>query len=173
MPGPPPEPTAMKKARGNPSRQKLNELEPSPPAATPDTISKPLSALCPLSARAQEIVLEVCLLMEGMGTLTDADQPFIELLARSQDDYLTACEMIESQGYLIKCTNGNGITSEKVHPAVAERNTIRSHLIQMYAQLGLTPASRSRVKVTRPKKSLLEELFEKKAARNKKNEFSS
>ncbi len=121
-----PQPTALKVLRGNPSKTRLNELEPKPPEGV---VEAPES----LSGAAKALWLELAPICLAMGTLTVADvRPFAGL-----------CEL---QATFNDATKAKGTPDFDVR---LERDTAVA-LRPYYELFGLTPVSRARIQVKKP-----------------------
>lgn len=122
-----PQPTALTVLRGNPSRKKLNENEPVPPAGE---ITKP-GGLSPGAGLVWDELAPICL---HMGTLTPADlRPFT-----------TLCEL-QATFTAAMVSKGGPAFDVKLERETA--NALRPY----YALFGLEPVSRARISVPKPK----------------------
>ena len=143
-----PFPTAVTALRGNPSRKKLNENEPQPPAGDPE---KPVG----LTESASAVWDELAPICVAMGTLTKAD---VRVFA-------TMCELQATMQQTAAAKDGRELFAlekedqdDKDSPMVIhidailklERETATA-LRPYYALFGLEPVSRARISV--PKKS--------------------
>ncbi len=145
-----PQPTALTVLRGNPSRKKLNENEPRPPAGD---IAKP-GRLSPGAVVAWEELAPVCL---AMGTLTTADvSAFATLCELRATLDLTMVEKGREgfSAFLLTTmvdSAGNEHQNIKEHPSIRlERNTAAA-LRPYYEKFGLEPVARARISVSKVK----------------------
>lgn len=137
-----PQPTALKALRGNPSKTKLNQLEPKPPEGA---VSMPES-LSTAAKTVWEGLAPICL---HMGTLTSADvRPFARLCeleataeeASRQKDAPEFAMFTLSEDY-------NGAPKVGVHAAIKVERETSIALRSYYEFFGLTPSSRARIQV--------------------------
>jgi phage terminase small subunit len=117
--GPRPKPTALKVLRGNPSRERLNPCEPTPPAG---------SVVAPktLSDAGKAVWADLAPICLAMGTLTVAD---VKAFAR-------LCEMEARWDRMM--VKDAGLTA-----VLALARELRPYV----AQFGLEPSSRARIQV--------------------------
>jgi hypothetical protein len=127
--GPKPLPTALKVLRGNPGRRDLNALEPTPPAGPVD---KPPG----ISGGAGVIWDELAPICLAMGTLTVADRHTFWQLCELQAMLHRASPLKDAGDW------DEAMRIEKIYAPM-----IRSY----YEFFGLTPSSRSRIAVPKPK----------------------
>jgi len=144
MPGPSPQPTAIKKLRGNPGRRPLNELEPQPKFGAPPMPSG-------LSRYAKQAWKRMVPILLDMGVLTVADGDALMLYCEAFAQWKQAMTDIKKNGSYLK---GKGSRNQDVmidNPSVAERDKAWSNMKSMLTEFGCTPSSRSRLKVEKPK----------------------
>lgn len=140
MPGPPPTPTNLKVLRGNPGKRRLNNREPDPEPAIPS---------CPsfLNKEARREWHRVSKLLFANGLITQLDRA---AFAGYCDAYARAAEASRQQqkyGLIVKSPNGYPMPS----PYLAILNTALQEIRAFSTEFGMTPSSRSRVKVANPK----------------------
>ena len=134
-------PTALKKLLGNPGKRKLNEEEPEAPKGVPE-----MPDFLTAEARAEwkRIVPILC----DMGVLTVADG---KALAGYCSAYaqLAKCEAAIEKFGLICATldQATGVAELKVNPAVRIKSDALRHMKSFLIEFGLTPASRSKLKI--------------------------
>jgi P27 family predicted phage terminase small subunit len=139
MRGRPPKPTALKKLAGNPGKRKLNDQEPLLPAGVP-------AAPEHLSAEAKTEFARVAGQLAAANVVTEADRAILSLYAQAWSRLVEAeCEIVKS-GVIIKSPSGYPIQN----PWLAVANKSAEQVNRYGQQLGLTPSSRTRVKVTPP-----------------------
>lgn len=169
MAGRKPKPTSLKKLAGNPGKRPLNKAEPRPPAAS---IRAPKGRLPKDALRLWRILAP---LLNGMGVLTAADLPALEMtclhfaVARAALNEMLVDGRVEAEddeGRRYVVSEGIAVTAEgiggiKKHPAASVFRE-NSQTFRMYlTEFGLTPAARVRVKAQpAEEKSLAEMLFE-------------
>ena len=124
MRGRPPKPTALKILQGNPGRRPLNKREPEPTLGKPE---KP-EGLGPYGEEIWDELIEQLIMMQVMST---ADRRALELCARSYQEYRQALTQ----------------TDKKISVTAASDAWKRCK--SMLVEFGLTPSSRSRVKVVK------------------------
>lgn len=97
-----------------------------------------------LSAAGKKIFKKLCKLLEQRRTLTDADGDLLRLYAITHERHARAVEHLEHEGEIVTTEHG-----DKQSPwlAIAERS--EKSMVSILAQLGLTPATRDRIKVTK------------------------
>jgi P27 family predicted phage terminase small subunit len=140
-----PQPTALKVLRGNPSKTRLNELEPTPPEG---------AVVCPesLSEAAKVVWLELAPICLHMGTLTSADvRPFArlcELEATAQE----ASSQKNAPGFAMFTVSDdyNGAPKVGVHAAIKVERETSLALKSYYEYFGMTASSRARIQVKKP-----------------------
>lgn len=135
--GPPPEPTALKKLKGNPGRRPLNDSEPQPTPGIP----KPTEPLDDVAQRRwDEAVAE----LGPSGVLTLADGAALTMYCLTYSKWVQACDDIEVYGQY-QTNLKTGVTSK--HPSVLLEKEYREGAARLGALFGLTPSDRSRLKV--------------------------
>jgi P27 family predicted phage terminase small subunit len=108
-----------------------------------------------LSKEAKREFKRVAALLEDRGTCSPADGATLTLYACSYSRFITAQQDLDLRGHRIKETaldsHGAAVEVDRENPSLklvqAEAKTILSFL----RQLGLTPATREKVKPTKPK----------------------
>jgi P27 family predicted phage terminase small subunit len=135
-------PTALKLVSGNPSKRKLSENEPKIDAAIPQ---------CPkhLNAEERELWAEIGQELYDLGVLTNVDAGVFEVyvtgLAR-----LRRVKAETEKALIFEGPNGGPIHN----PYLAIENKAKEQVMKAGAELGLSPASRSRVSVKKPKEDV-------------------
>lgn len=140
--GPAPAPTALKIIRGNPGKRALNRDEPQPEKGRP-----PLPDSVAESEAAKREWERLCPLLEEMGVLTVADGDALACLCVD----LAALKGVEATlrkagaaQYVLKV---NGVNLMNVQAQLKER------VYRMMREFGMTPSSRSAIKVSKKSKS--------------------
>jgi P27 family predicted phage terminase small subunit len=135
-------PTALKLVRGNPGKRKLPENEPKIEAAIPP---------CPKHLNDEETQLWAVIGQElyDLGVLTNVDAGVFEVyvtgLAR-----LRRVKAETEKALIFEGPNGGPIHN----PYLAIENKAKEQVMKAGAELGLSPASRSRVSVKKPKEDV-------------------
>lgn len=146
-----PKPTAIHKLNGNPSKKKLNENEPCPPAGE---VVKP-GELSSHASGVWDRLAPVCL---QMGTLTVADVPAFATLCELEATRVLAAAEKNQEGFtaflVTTVPDPDGEVHVKIteHPAIKlERNTAAA-LRPYFDYFGMTPVGRARISVPQPEK---------------------
>lgn len=141
-----PKPTALHVLNGNPSKKKLNDREPKPPAG--DVIPHDQ-----VSQVAKAVWAELAPVGLAMGTLTTADVSAFATLCELEATRRLASAQKDVEGFtpflMTTITDSAGNEHPKVqeHPAIKlERNTAAA-LRPYYEKFGLEPVGRARISV--------------------------
>ncbi|MDB5294742.1 MAG: phage terminase, small subunit, putative, family [Phycisphaerales bacterium] len=140
--GPPPKPTALKIAEGNPGHEKINRLEPRPDVAAPNRPAW-------LTERAAAEWVRVVPELLSLGLLTRVDLAALACYCEAVSDLQGAIEMLAADGPTIDADSGYKLP----HPAVAMKRAAMQAVRQFAAEFGLSPAARSRVAAPPPAKA--------------------
>lgn len=138
MRGRKPVPTVLRLARGNPGRRPLNRAEPSYP---------PLAARAPaelIDAEARAEWRRVVVPASHARHLTRADRALAIAHCQLFSIWLDQLREAATSSHVMDNQNGNPIAN----PARAMANQTLALLVKIDAELGLTPTSRSRVKIS-------------------------
>jgi P27 family predicted phage terminase small subunit len=155
MPGRKPKPTALKKIDGT-QKCRINFNEPEFRTVTEaDDFPPPIY----LSKVSQAKWKEVASLLIPFGLLTYADRDALTVYCEAWDRFLRACKDLRD--------NGNEVISDggatKRSPSLSAVKEAESTLLRYQAEFGLTPASRSKLRMDLTgKKSELEEFLDTK-----------
>lgn len=138
MPGPRPHPTALRLLRGNPSKRGINRAEPKPgPLATacPDELLDPV-------ARAEWDRVAPGMIVSGQVTVLDRAALIGYCVKYAQWQALE----LEARGhpFLVRAPSGYPMPN----PALGMANKAFNLMLKAAAELGMTPAGRSRVHVS-------------------------
>ena len=136
-PGPPPTPTAIRIAKGNPSRRPLPPDEPAP-----DRLADLTPPEC-LSDAAKLKWAELAPLLRDLGVLTVADRDALSLLAESWARWAEAERRIRVHGLVV--TAGPGSSVPMISPYLSIARHAQREVSRLLEQFGCTPSSRSRV----------------------------
>ena len=137
MPGPAPQPTALKLLAGNPGKRPLNEAEPKPVLAIP---AMPKHLGKEAKKEWKRIVPE----LQKLGLLTRVDRAALAAYCVSFGRWVEAEQELAVTGAIVVSPNGYPQQS----PWLAISNKALENVRRFIAEFGLSPASRSRVSVT-------------------------
>ena len=139
MPGPKPQPTALKVLRGNPGHQTLNKNEPKPRPIRPD---------CPefLNAAARSIWDSLVDELESVGVLTIVDASALAGYCAAYEEAGRLERFLSEAGYTVEAPSGY----VQQRPEVAIRNKAWDRVDKFAAQLGIGAAHRARIDVKKP-----------------------
>jgi P27 family predicted phage terminase small subunit len=143
-PGPPPTPTSLRLLRGNPGKRRLNNREPDPPVAIPS---------CPkhLSKVAKHEWKRIAKELKAAGIITELDRACLAGYCDAYATWVEACKQLEQFGMVFKAPSGYPIPS----PYLAIRDRSLDQMRAFLTEFGMSPSSRSRVKVANPKQQNL------------------
>jgi P27 family predicted phage terminase small subunit len=133
--GPPPKPTVIRKAEGNPGKRPLNNREPQPKVVRP-RMPKHLDAL------AQKEWRRLCPMLERIGVLTEADGLALSILCVDASILQQAQESLGKTGLLSKTAKTGMIHQSPILNIIA---TTTDRVLRALREFGLTPASRTRI----------------------------
>ena len=139
--GPPPKPTALKKLQGNPGKRALNTSEPQPPAP----VSVPYAPRF-LTAEAKREWRRIVPLLMELGLYTEIDHAAISMYCQAYGRWLDAEREIDQDGAVRTTDKGYEHQAAWVQIANKRFDQVR----RMLAEFGLTPASRSRLRIDGP-----------------------
>jgi len=140
MRGRKPKPTQQKRLEGNPGRRALNDREPELPPAGPDFDAVP-AELAADAVAAEEWARSIPMLRERK-VITSGDRGALVALCLQWSIYCEATDKRRALGMIVKAPSGYPI----VNPYIGVANRALASLTKLWAELGLTPSSRSRVK---------------------------
>src|SRR5262245_53429365 len=133
-----PLPTAIKKLRGNPGRRPLNEHEPAFPPADAVVVPDELAG----DERAVTEWRRLLPMLQGAHAVTEAERASLIALCQQWSRYLEANASVARAGMVIKApTSGYPMPN----PYIGIANKALMHCTKLWAELGLTPSSRTRV----------------------------
>lgn len=142
--GPSPKPTKLKLAAGNPGKRPLNTQEPKPEPAAGDPPAW-------LSDGARRIWFRVAGPMTRCGLVTSADELALARYCSLLELWTKALEAVHKAGanaYSIKNKQGR-VTGHREVPQFSDLRRIGPQLTQLEREFGMTPASRTRVQLSR------------------------
>jgi len=137
MRGRKPKPTLLKVLDGNPGKRTLNDREPVAPEGMPDP-----PAWLDDEARAEWDRVTVDL--AGMGLLSPADRPALTAYCTAWSRWVEAEAMVKKFGSIVKSPE-KGFPMKSPYLSIADQalETMRKLMVEF----GLTPSSRSRIRV--------------------------
>lgn len=137
--GPKPKPTALRRLGGNPGKRGYNHAEPQAPEGVPD---------CPphLMDAARDEWDRLVDMLHGMGVVTLVDRAVLAAYCQCYGRWVEAEEKLQSTPMLLKTATGYVQQS----PWLSIANKQLELMGRYMTEIGLTPASRSRVASTSP-----------------------
>lgn len=143
MPGPQPQPTAVKQARGNPGKRALNKREPKPLVGLP-------APVVGLSARARAVWESYGPTLVRLGLMTELDGPAFEGLCTLEALFQRFAPNVDEMALMqeiprVSIESGESVVERKPEPAFKELLEILKERRAQHAQFGMTPASRSKL----------------------------
>lgn len=143
--GPAPTPTEIKRRKGNPGRRPLNDREPRPKEGTPT---------CPawIKGEAKAEWKRIVPALREIGVLTLVDRAALAAYCQAWAELVDCTKVLQAEGRVAKepivDKEGEHIGDKiRAHPIVRMQRDAFSRLKTFLAEFGLTPASRSRIKV--------------------------
>lgn len=147
-------PTELKKLKGNPGKRALNEKEPQPDVEIPD---------CPehLTGEAQKEWVRITGELKKLGVIANIDRAALAAYCMAWLDFVYASRMVDEEGEVITSEKGG----KYMNPWVGIKTSAMDRLVRIGAEFGLTPASRTKLKVDIPSEEdlMASFLFGKKA----------
>jgi P27 family predicted phage terminase small subunit len=135
MRGAKPKPTAIRRLQGNPGKRAWNHDEPDPPKEMPD---------CPrhLSDLAREEWDRLAGVLHDMGIFTTVDRAALAAYCQAYGRWAEAEEKLKDTPVMLKTPSGY----VQQNPWLSVANKQLEIMGRYMAELGITPASRSRVR---------------------------
>ena len=136
-PGPAPEPTSLKILKGNAGHRPLNKNEPQyggtalPPAGLTDA--------------GQQEWDRIVAILTPVGLATEAEQTILQMYATVYERWVEASDEVQRMGLIVKSPTNN---YPMQNPYLAVVNKTLDQMKAYLAELGLTPAARTRVTAT-------------------------
>lgn len=136
--GPAPKPTALKELQGNPGKRPLNKQEPkfnplidapSPPGHLNTYAKKEWKRIIPVLTKVR--------------MLTEADLAAIAVYCQAYGRWVEAEKLVKAKGFTTVTDKGNVIQ----RPEVGIANTAMRDIVSFAKEFGMTPSSRSNIKV--------------------------
>lgn len=150
----PPKPTALKLLEGNPGKRPINRSEPKPASKTPN---------CPswLDDVAKAEWKRVIKDLEGAGLITLIDRSALAAYCQAFSRWKHAEDIVKREGLTMATESGYVMQ----HPAVGIANSALELMRKFMSEFGMTPASRSKIKLETPdKEDEVEEFLSRKRA---------
>lgn len=139
MRGRKPIPTALKELAGNPGKRALNKQEPKPESGIP-TCPEHLTG--PARTEWKRITAELLKLQ----LISQVDRAALTAYCMAWGDVVKATGKLKKEGEVIVSDKGGMYQN----PWVAIRNSALERLIKTSAEFGMTPSSRTRVRIDQP-----------------------
>ena len=136
MRGRKPLPSNVVRLRGNPGKRRRNDAEPRPEPRTP---------ACPsaLGPEARKEWHRLAKELSALGLLTGIDRGMLAAYCQAHALWVEAVSSIGRYGTMVKSPNGFPMQS----PYVAVANKQVEIMVRIAAELGMTPSSRTRIRV--------------------------
>ena len=136
MRGRKPLPSNVVRLRGNPGKRRLNHAEPRPAPRLPT---------CPacLGEAARKEWRRLSKELGELGLLTGLDRGMLAAYCQAHALWVEAVASIERYGTMVKSPNGYPMQS----PYVAVANKQVDIMVRIAAEFGMTPSSRTRIRV--------------------------
>jgi P27 family predicted phage terminase small subunit len=136
-----PKPSRQKEIEGNPGKRKRNEREPQPPHASPSFDDPPPELKNDEVAR--EEWRRTVPILRRIRQIRKVDRASLIALCKCWSRWIEAERKTAELGMVVKAPSGYPI----VNPYLGIANKTMSQLKALWAELGLTPSSRSRLVV--------------------------
>ncbi|MDL1909714.1 phage terminase small subunit P27 family [Chloroflexi bacterium CFX6] len=150
MRGRKPKPTKLKKLEGNPGKRKLNMKEPKPTVSIPS---------CPahLKGEARQEWNRIVKELYALGILVQMDRAALASYCGAYGHWVDAEKHLAKEDAVILTDKGNLV--QNPYMQIAKRSM--DQMVKFAAEFGMTPSSRSRVKVEQadPEEELEKMLF--------------
>src|SRR5688572_10690474 len=139
MRGRKPLPSNVVRLRGNPGKRRLNGAEPTPAPGVPT---------CPscLGHEAGKEWKRLAKELGDLGLLTRIDRRMLAAYCQAHALWVEAVSSIERYGTMVKSPNGYPMQS----PYVAVANKQVEIMVRIASEFGMTPSSRTRIRVGEP-----------------------
>lgn len=132
-------PTALKELEGNPGKRAVNHQEPKPDVAIPE---------CPahLKGAARTEWKRITEELLALKMISKIDRAALAICCTAWADYVKACNKLEKEGEVIISEQGGMYQN----PWVAIKKRSMDQVMKFYAEFGMSPSSRTRLKVDTP-----------------------
>lgn len=134
-----PKPTETKKLEGNPGKRALNNQEPQPDVAIPE---------CPphLEGEAKKEFARITQELLKLKIIAEIDRAALVAYCQAWGDYIKATKEIKKEGEVLYSDKGNAY----INPWKNLQTSAMDRMLRFSAEFGMTPSSRSRIKVDTP-----------------------
>ena len=139
MAGRKPLPTHLKLVKGTARPHRLNKDEPKPPVAVPEPPAH-------LDERARTRFTGMATMLARHGVMTELDAGALARYAVIWCRWIEAEAEVKRRGSVAKTEGGNIIQN----PFLAVANKCLAQMAQIESEFGLTPSSRSRIRMAEP-----------------------
>lgn len=134
-----PKPTEQKKLEGNPGKRALNNQEPKPDVVIPE---------CPphLEGEAKKEYERITAELVKLKIISEADRAALVGYCQAWGDYVEATKILKKEKAVLHAENGNTY----INPWKNIQTSAMDRMVRFSAEFGMTPSSRSRIKVETP-----------------------
>ena len=139
MAGRKPLPTHLKLVKGTARPHRMNKAEPKPVVAVPAPPDH-------LDEEASTKFTEMAEMLARHGVMTELDNGALARYVVIWRRWIEAEQEVKRRGHVVKTSNDNIIQN----PFLAVANKCLAQMHQIEAEFGLTPSSRSRIRVAEP-----------------------
>lgn len=143
MAGRKPLPTHLKLVKGTARPHRMNKAESTPVVAVPAPPDH-------LDEDAQAKFIEMAEMLARHGVMTELDTGALARYVVIWRRWIEAEEEVKRRGHVVKTSNDNIIQN----PFLAVANRCLAQMHQIEAEFGLTPSSRSRIRVAEPAENI-------------------
>lgn len=132
-------PTALKKLRGNPGKRKISDAEPKFERKIPT---------CPkhITGEARKEWRRLCTLLDTQGLLTQVDRAALAAYCQAYARWAEAEQMVKKSGAVLRSEKGGFYQN----PYLSIANRAIDQMIKIGSEFGMSPSSRTRLKVEKP-----------------------
>lgn len=132
-------PDTLKALEGNPGKRALNDKAPKPDVVIPE---------CPahLTGEAKKEWVRVTKELHTLGILANIDRASLAAYCMAWLDFVYASRMVDEEGEVITSIKGG----KYLNPWVGIKTSSMDRVVRISAEFGMTPASRTRIKVETP-----------------------
>lgn len=135
--GPAPQPTALKRAKGNPGKRPLNDDEPTPKIEAP----KPPNHLSCFAKREWRRITPLLL---RYGLLSQLDRSALAMYCQAYGRWKKAERELKAEGEVVLSKHGQSYQS----PWLSIANKAMDRMNKAISEFGLSPSARTRIKVS-------------------------
>lgn len=134
-----PKPTEQKKLEGNPGKREINNKEPKPEVSVPE---------CPphLEGEARKEYLRITAELVKLKIISKVDRAALVAYCQAWGDYVRATREVKKEGEVLYSDKGNAY----LNPWKNIQTSAMDRMLRFSAEFGMTPSSRSRIKVETP-----------------------